>query len=419
MRQNFYTSLTITAAIFAAVSLCGADELLLAARRGDAASQLALGGEFFYGRNRNANPALALYWFRRAADNGLPAAQYNFGLCLLKGWGCEKNPAAAFRYLQQAAVNGVDKAAIYYAELLFDGVESGNFAGEMIPEVAPDREKALDILRRSAGNGSTQAMLQLARYLFTDAVKHGDELYQMLKNYVEKSADPDPEALVIYAACVRSGIGGNIPDPPLGIKILRRAAVKQHPEAMAQLAEMLFNGFGTPADKVQALELYDKAIALGSSRAMTDLGQLKLAGYHTAHDPAGAFDLFSAAAKKNYPPAIRKLGDCHALGIGTSRNPDMAMSLYLRAAEAGDAEAMFKLGTCYRDGECTAADPAKAFYFFQLAARAGHTGGIRETGKALLDGRGIKSDFVQGMELLRRAAGLGDSQAVLLLRTME
>ncbi|MBE6388728.1 MAG: sel1 repeat family protein [Lentisphaerae bacterium] len=419
MRQFFSTSLIITAAIFAAVSLLADDRLLLAARQGDAVSQLALGGEFFYGKNRKANIALALYWFRKAADNGLPEAQYNFGLCLLKGWGCEKNPAAAFRYLQKAVDKQVDKAAVHYAELLFSGVDGGSFGDELLAPVPPDKEKALEILRKASAGENVPAMLLLARYLFMDAPKHGKELYEMLKIYTAKSPDPDPEALVIYAACIRSGIGGNIPDPAEGVKILQRAAEKKHPEAMAQLAEMIFNGFGTVADKELAVKLCNQAIELDSSRAMTDMGQLKLAGFHTAHDPDGAFILFRRAAEKNYPPAIRKLGDCYAMGIGTAKNHPEAMRCYHRAAESGDSQAMFRLGECYRDGEYTQADPAAAFHFFQLAARAGHPGGLRETGKALLDGKGIKADFAQGLELLRRAAGAGDSQAASLLRTME
>ena len=64
------------------------DKLHDAARRGDAASQLKLADEFFFGRGRPGNPALAVYWYRKAAEQGNPGAQYNLGACFEFGWGC-------------------------------------------------------------------------------------------------------------------------------------------------------------------------------------------------------------------------------------------------------------------------------------------------------------------------------------------
>lgn len=406
-----------TAALFlAAVFICQGGEVLNRARSGDVPSQLQLAGEYFFGRNRQQNLTLALYWFRKAALAGNPQAQYNFGLCMLNGWGCEKNPAVAMYFFHKAMQQNLSKAAIQYAKLLFSGVEGGTFENENLPPVAADPARSIEILRPIANAGDNDARLILAKILFTDPVTHGRELRELLSAYVGSAADPDSEALIIYAACLRSGFGGFIPDPAAGFAILERAAAKNHPEAMAQLAEMLFNGFGVPVDRQRALALYDAAIKLGSPRALTDMGMLKLAGFMTAHDPAGAFQYFLQAAEKDYPPAMRKLGDCYAAGIGTAGDNAKAIQYYMQAAEAGDAQAAFILGESFRDGDLTGKNPAMAFNFFQLAARAGFPPALRETGKALLYGNGVAADQTLGMELLRRAAEAGDREAAAFFR---
>lgn len=410
MRSTSY--IFLTAALFAAVSFCKADTLLDKARSGDVDGQFQLGGEYFYGKNRKQNLPLALYWFRRAAIGGNPAAQYNLALCMLRGWGMEKNPAGAFYFLEKAMSGGVTKAAVPYAELLLSGVESGRFDDKKLPEIKADPQKAAEILRRAADSNDSDAILLLARHLFSDAVKNGREIRLLLKKYTEITRKPDPEALVIYAACLRSGWGGFAPDAAAGAKILKQAAELKHPEGTAQLAEMYLMGFGVKSDQATAMKLYDSAIKLGSPRAMTDIGRLKLAGFAVEHDPAGAFELFSKAAEKKYSPAQRMLGECYAAGIGTEKDFPKAIEYFWLAAKAGDEKAAFTLGEYYRDGKELAKDEAMAFYCFQLAARAGHPGALREVGKALIDGRGVKADHAAGLKFLRLASEAGDREAM-------
>lgn len=404
-----------TAVCMTAVSVC-AGELLTAARNGDIASQVRLAAEYFYGKTRKQNLPLAVYWFKKAADANSPQAQYNLALCLLNGWGCQKNGAAAFRYLEKSGNAGIIPAKILYAKLLFSGIPADFYDDRHLPEVLPDKDKAIEILRELAAKDVAEAQLLLAKFLFSDAMKHSDELRKLLSRYIANSSEPDPEAMVIYAACLRSGIGGHIPDPQAGAAMLEKAAGLKHPEAMAQLAEMYFNGFGVKTDRQKAISLYDEAIKLGSPRAMTDVGTLKLSGFGYKEDIAGAFALFSQAAEKKYPPALRKQGDCYAIGAGVTADPQKAVECYRMAAEAGDAQAAFRLGEYFRDGKIVSRNAEAAFYFFQLAARNGHPGGIRETGKALIEGRGVEVNHAQGMELLRHAAESGDSEAAALLR---
>lgn len=410
-----YSKIVFTmAAVFAAFLLSGADILLENARKGDTASQEKLADEFFFGKKRKANLPLAYYWFRKAAESGSASARYNMAVCLQKGWGCKKNIAGAFKNYELAMKKGVAKAAVRYAEMLYKGVESESFEDEKLPAVKANPDKALDILRQAA-QSDTEAMEIVARILYKSAEKNGHELRELLERYAEKAPDPDPELLLVYSACLRSGLGGKMPDAAAGAKILERAAAKKHPEAMAQLAEMLLMGWGVTANKSKALQLYMQAVKLGSSRAMTDIAQMKLAGVYLEHDPAGAFKLLTEAGEKKYPPALCKLGDCYAFGIGTQQNMAKAIYNYMNAAERGNRLAAFRLGEFYRDGKHLQKNPAAAFHYFSIAAKAGHAGAMREAGKALLGNSGIDPDYKRAMEYLRQAAAKGDKEAMELL----
>ena len=414
MTANRKTILT-TAAVFAAFLLSGADILLENARKGDTESQVKVANEFFFGKNRKVNLPLAYYWFRKAAANGSAHARYNMAVCLQKGWGCKKNSAGAFRNFELAMKQGIEKAAIRYAEMLYRGVDAESFEDEKIPAVKADQKKALEILRHTAQN-DTESMEILAKFLYMDAEKNGVELRGVLKRYTEKSPDPAPELLLVYSACLRSGLGGVMPDAAAGAKVLEKAAAKNHPEAIAQLAEMTLMGWGMPANKNKALQLYMLAVKLGSPRAKTDVAQMKLAGVYLKHDPAGAFKLLTEAAEKKYPPALCKLGDCYAFGIGTEQNMAKAVFYYMNAAERGNRLAAFRMGEFYRDGVHLPKNPAAAFHYFSTAAKAGHAGAMREAGKALLGNSGIDPDYKRAMEYLRQAAAKGDKEAMKLLQ---
>jgi len=58
------------------------------------------------GRGVEANPAMAAYWYRRAAKRGHVNAQYNIGVAHANGDGVKKNMIDAVRWWRVAAVSG-------------------------------------------------------------------------------------------------------------------------------------------------------------------------------------------------------------------------------------------------------------------------------------------------------------------------
>ncbi len=386
-----------------------ADTLLDSARKGDIASQLHLADEFMFGKNgRQLSPPLAVYWFRQAALQDSPAGQYNLALCYINGWGSTRRQAAGFRYLGKALQNGVVKAAPLYASMLYDGVAAAEDPEGNFPEIKAAPEKAVKLLRQYAKIDAASEKL-LAQYLSRNIALYEAELISLLKKHSAKN-DPDPEMLLLYAACLRSGTGG-CTDPRLAAEILERAVKMNYPEAMAQLAEMLYPGFGIKADPERADKLIDTALALGSPRAMVNRGVAHLNGMRFPHDPHRAYELFTLAAAKKYPPAWRQLGFCSSAGIGTAKDEIKALKYFSQAAAAGDTPAMFSLAECFRYGRGTEVDLRAAYLWYLRGANNGDINAMRETGMALLLGHGTARDREGAVKWLRRAADGGDDRA--------
>lgn len=395
--------------------LCGKTpaDLEARARTGKRDAQYDLATEYFFGRRRPVNLILAVYWFRRAADAGHTVSQYNLARCYERGWGCRKSAAMAVRYYQKAMQGNLAEAVLRYAELLYSGVPAEKSEHGEIPALKADPDKALQLMRQAA-TVSEAGKIILARYLFKDAPRHGKELRSRLAGY-SKRDNAHPEALLLYSACLRSGIGGEA-DIPAGIKILQRAADSGNPEALAQLAEVLFNGTGLPPDPEKALTLTRRAVDSGNQRAMVNLGKMYLAGIGVDYDPAEAVRFFRRAGASGYPPALCALGDCYARGAGVEQSWQEAFDNYRLAAAGGDENGSWKLGDCYARGLGIPRNEVMAFNCYRRSALAGSFIGMRKMAIALLDGRGVRRDRERGMELLRRAAAGGDENARFLLK---
>lgn len=93
--------------------------LELAADAGDVEAQTSMGASIIqglYGLPMDVDKAL--YYTRKAANQGYDGAIYNLGLFYLNGMGVEKDTDKARSYFEQAAMQGVAAAQFYYGACL-------------------------------------------------------------------------------------------------------------------------------------------------------------------------------------------------------------------------------------------------------------------------------------------------------------
>jgi len=80
------------------------------AEAGDARARFDIGFMHAYGWGVPQNPAEAIAWYRKAADQGLPIAQHFLGLAYVNGEGVQTDEAEAVRWFARAAAQGFSQA---------------------------------------------------------------------------------------------------------------------------------------------------------------------------------------------------------------------------------------------------------------------------------------------------------------------
>ncbi len=82
---------------------CGVAELQTKAARGYVRQELELAADYFAGRGVPKDLTQSAYWYRKAADQGNPAAQVYLGYMYTVGLGVPQDKAEAIRWYRRAA----------------------------------------------------------------------------------------------------------------------------------------------------------------------------------------------------------------------------------------------------------------------------------------------------------------------------
>jgi len=392
------------------------DPLRNAAVAGDAAAQLKLASEFFFGaESRPRNPVLAVYWFRKAAEQGSAEAAYNLGVCYEKGWGVEHASAVlAYRSYETAAAKGLPEAKLRKALLLAAGIPDEALEKGKLPGIPVDRAESLRLLRELVKAGYLPAERELGRMILLDPLLRRGNGAEARVSLLRAADAGDIDSLLLLAECYDDGIGGS-GDAAKAVECYERAAKLGSADAKVLLAAAYEFGLGVKPDPKRAFDLVREAADSGNLRAMTRLGDYYLNGDFVVQSSSEALALYRRAFDAGYLSAAVKLGRCAELGLAGQPDPVRAAELYGIAARAGDPEGQYAFGRCHLKGIGMDKDTAGAVFWFKTATAAGQLDAVRELGICYLTGTGVEKDEAEGGRLLEAAAGAGDSQAMMLI----
>ena len=110
------------------------DLYLEAAKRGSAKAQYVVATMYRFAQYGLAKDmTLALEWYLKAANQGMPTAQFALGKLLMEGKGVVRDDAAALQWLSLAHVNGSKRAEDYVKHLIqrMDPVDVQNIRERM------------------------------------------------------------------------------------------------------------------------------------------------------------------------------------------------------------------------------------------------------------------------------------------------
>lgn len=249
-----------------------------------AASQYSLGTCFHDGVGIEKNPELAVYWYKRSAEQGHPRGEGILGYCYGEGFGVEKDPIQALNWYLRAAAQGETVAMYNVGYCYEEGIG-----------LKRDYIQALEWYKRAAERGNGLAANSLGYF--------HEEGLGVAKNLEQ----------AVYWYTVAAELG--------------------NPWAEHNLGYMFSMGMGVLKDLCLSVRWFTRAAQQGHAGAQNRLGQAYQMGYGVDVDYQKAFEWYHLAALQNHGPACVNLAWCFENGIGTVPNFVLALEWIDRAIE--------------------------------------------------------------------------------------
>jgi uncharacterized protein len=317
------------------------------------------------GKGTARDLALALSYFRRAAEQGHRHAQTALGALLIDGAAGERDLIAGETWLRRGASAGDHAAAHRLAELY---IGSG--------PLPPNYTEAANWLRRAAQGGDGVAARRLGLLYLT-----GQEL-----------------------AC----------DPEEALRWLLMAAEAGDQDARTQVGNLLLAGVAHPAAADYVRRQWEAAARQGDAAAAYNLGLCCSQCLGTEQDETAAAAWFRQSAER-VPEAQYAYGRMLAEGNGVPADAAAARGWLARAAQAGLADAQVALAEMLVNGRGGPASPSQARVLFEQAATAGHVGAMFALGAMYGGGHGIAADERLARHWIGAAAERGHAGACAYL----
>lgn len=291
------------------------------------------------------NDAIALKWYRKAAELKMPHAYRLLGEAYSLGRGVPQDAEEALMWDKlawEALPQVTTKIARYY-------------------QLAGDTEQMLQWLERGAARGdalSAGALGRIYRYSETDRD------FAKAMTWFQKADE-------------------------LGDKI-----------ALVEIGRMYQDGLGVQQDIPRAIDYYRIAIEKGA------LVYWEIANAYQLLSPSdyrSAFEWHKKGAEAGASSVMFNLAANYRDGKGVKQNYKEALVWFKKAAELGDKDAMNQVGIFYHDGRGTKLNYIEAGRWYEKAGAAGHAWGNRNLAFLFAHGQGVNKDTWLAVDLLELA----------------
>lgn len=390
---------------------------------GSRSDQFSLGNAFYNGTSGVVQDRdKAVKWFRQAAENGLPEAQYMLAECYYYGRGVLEDEERAIVLYEKAANQGHKESIIRLAKMYYSkehrnsekafkwaklGTECEDYECEFILGkcyyfgigTSEDNESAFKHFKAAAYHDIVGAGLFLAT-CYRKGYGTGISFSDACRWYSWEAKNGNAEAQFYYGKYLYMGRYGK-ENCLIATEWLLKAARGGYEAANELLGDLYLHSpvylTSDKSDNAQALKYNEIAAENGYGEALFNLGLLYFNGDGVAEDNIKAVDLFSKAVNKGCERALVYLGICYQKGYGVEKDLVTAFEFYLRAAKTLDREAMYLCGSFKMAGKCTDPDYAEALIWYKKAAGLGDSDAMKAIGDAYLDGTGVSKDYGQAL----------------------
>ena len=251
-----------------------------AADSGNAVAQYLIGVCYDNGIGVEVDIELAIDWYRKAAEQGVVEAQYDYGIaCTVKN-----NMAEAFNCLNKAAERGYAKAQ--YAM-------GWNYGGNN------NISQATYWLEKAAEQGYALAQIALANS-YRQGPTHLRDYDTAVEIYSDLAKENDAIALYGLGLCYAQGLGVDT-DIELAMEYLKKSAELGYAMAITDLANVYVSGIqGVPQNLSKAMDLYREAAEQGFPMAQFYIGRMYENGWGVDKDIKEANKWYEKAERQNF-----------------------------------------------------------------------------------------------------------------------
>lgn len=227
----------------------------------DATAQFNLGLKYYNGNGVIKDPAQAVTWWNKAAEQGHADAQYWLGLMYGNGEGVTKNFKQQLAWYTKAAKQG--------------HADAQNNLGYMYAHgegVAKDSAQAVSWYRKAAEQGNAVAQDNLGlMYAKGEGVEENPKQAEKWWSKAASQGNADAQFNLGWRYAKGKGVEKNLEQ---AVKLLRQAAEQNASLAQNYLGKMYENGDGVSKNLETAIQWYRKAAANGKVEAKESLKRL-------------------------------------------------------------------------------------------------------------------------------------------------
>lgn len=221
--------------------------------------------------------------------------------------------------------------------------------------VAGKHDEAFAAAKALAEKGVPRAQL-LMGFFYERGLGTAADPVQAVSWYEKAAAQGQPQALHNLAISHERGELGQTKDEAKARGMYAQNATRDFAPSIFNLAMMMIEGRGGPADGPGGIALLERAVTLGDADATAQLGYRLAVGEGVEKDMERGRRLYEVAAAQGIDWAQRDYGEMAELGEGGPVELRVALDFYRRSAAQGYGMAAFDIFEMYRANSEALAD---------------------------------------------------------------
>lgn len=336
------------------------------------------------------DPAKAIEYFERGAEENDDIALYQLALCYQNGPVKEKDETKAFEYFEKAAARG--------------NVEANNVIGSYYYTMDTDEgHKAACRYYKTASDRNYGHAAYILAWLTEHGYNGPANVGQAIRLY-NKAVELGISDAQVYLADLYNNETNTAKDPGKAFEQFQKAADEGNSYAQRMVGYFYEHGIAMERpDTEMAKEWYGKAAGQGDTIAMLNLAWI----LYDQEDYTSAYERFNYLAHEPtcLDDAQYALGEFFYYGHGDIKQDyEQAGIWYQKAAEQNHPRAMVQMGRLYDSDRLGEPDYEKAYEYYLQAAESGYDGGQYWVAECLAYGRGVEKDIWAAIGYYKKSA---------------